>query len=161
MIVSNVRLRVLVEGDLHCLVEAAGVGERNLAALVRRYGAATVDRAAALDQVRLTAARNIANKLWLPDTLGVEHVEVVEAVTESYRFAEHLDLTARHRELIPDAVARKCTIAGTPEDCIAKARELEAAGMTDIAIFVTTQNEAAARTTLERFAEEVMPAVPA
>ena len=33
--------------------------------------------------------------------------------------------------------------------------------MTDIAIFVTTQNETAARTTLERFAAEVMPAVPA
>lgn len=33
------------EGDLHCLVGAAGVGERNLAALVRRYGAATVERA--------------------------------------------------------------------------------------------------------------------
>lgn len=48
------------------------------------------DRAAALDQVRLTAARNIANKLWLPDTLGVEHAEVVEAVTESYRFAEEV-----------------------------------------------------------------------
>ena len=45
MIVSNVRLRFLVEGDLHCLVGAAGVGERNLAALVRRYGAATVERA--------------------------------------------------------------------------------------------------------------------
>ena len=119
------------------------------------------DRTAALDQVRPTAARNIANKRWLPDTLGVEHAEVVEAVTESYRFAEHLDLTARHRKLIPDAVARKCTIAGTPDDCIAKARELEAAGMTDIAIFVTTQNETAARTTLERFAAEVMPAVPA
>ncbi len=119
------------------------------------------DRAAALDQVRPTAARNIANKRWLPDTLGVEHAEVVKAVTESYRFAEHLDLTARHRELIPDAVARKCTIAGTPDDCIAKARELEAAGMTDIAIFVTTQNETAARMTLERFAAEVMPAVSA
>lgn len=115
------------------------------------------DRRAALDQVRPTAARNIANKLWLPDTIGVEHAEVVKAVTESYRFHEHLDLTARHRELIPDAVAQKCTIAGTPEDCIAKVYELEAAGITDIAIFVTTQNEAAARITLERFAKEVMP----
>ena len=117
------------------------------------------DRSAALDQVRPTAARNIANKLWLPETLGIEHAAVVKAVTEQYRFYEHLDLTAKHRELIPDIVARKCTIAGTPQDCIDKARELKAAGLTDIAIFVTTQNEAAARTTLERFAKEVIPSV--
>lgn len=45
MIVANVRLRFLVEGDLHCLVGAAGVGERNLAALVRKHGAATVEQA--------------------------------------------------------------------------------------------------------------------
>lgn len=117
------------------------------------------DRSVALDQVRPTAARNIANKPWLPDTLGLEHADVVKAVTESYRFYEHLDLTAKHRELIPDVVARKCTIAGTPQDCIDKARELKVAGLTDIAIFVTTQNEAAARTTLERFAKEVIPSV--
>ncbi len=117
------------------------------------------DRSAALDQVRPTAARNIANKLWLPETLGIEHAAVVKAVTEQYRFYEHLDLTAKHRELIPDVVARKCTIAGTPQDCIDKAQELKAAGLTDIAIFVTTQNEAAARATLERFAKEVIPSV--
>jgi 5,10-methylenetetrahydromethanopterin reductase len=106
--------------------------------------------------VRPTAARNIARKPWLPDTLGVEHADVVQEVTDSYRFYEHLDLTAKHRELIPDEVARKCTIAGTPEDCIAKSRELEEAGITEIAIFVTSQNEAASRNTLERFARDVI-----
>ena len=147
-------------------VEAAKEGARragkdpSLLRFIAAIDAAIDDDASnALDQVRPTAARNIANKLWLPDTLGVEHADVVKAVTESYRFYEHLDLTAKHRELIPDTVAQKCTIAGTPQDCIDKARELEAAGMTDIAIFVTTQNEDAARLTLERFAREVIPEV--
>ena len=117
------------------------------------------DRAKALDQVRPTAARNIARKPWLPDSLGVEHADVVQEVTDSYNFVEHLDLTAKHRELIPDEVAQKCTIAGTPEDCVAKAKELDEAGITDIAIFVTSQDEAAARTTVERFAREVFPQV--
>lgn len=45
MIVSNVRLRFLVEGDLHCLVGAASVGERSLTALTRKHGAATVEQA--------------------------------------------------------------------------------------------------------------------
>jgi 5,10-methylenetetrahydromethanopterin reductase len=117
------------------------------------------DRAKALDQVRPTAARNIARKPWLPDTLGVEHADVVKEVSDSYQFSEHLDLTAKHRELIPDEVAQKCTIAGTPDDCIAKARELAEAGITDIAVFVTSQDEAASRTTLERFGREVFPHV--
>ncbi len=117
------------------------------------------DRHSALDKVRPTAARNIARKPWLPDTLGVEHADVVREVSEAYKFYEHLDLTAKHRELIPDEVAMKCCIAGTPDDCIAKARELEAAGITEISIFITSQDEDGSRTVLERFASEVIPNV--
>ncbi len=117
------------------------------------------DRARALDKVRPTAARNIARKPWLPKTLGEEHADVVKAVSEAYRFYEHLDLTAKHKGLIPDEVAMKCCIAGTPEDCVAKARELRSAGVTDIAIFVTTQDEAYSWQTIGRFAREVIPFV--
>lgn len=115
------------------------------------------NRTVALDKVRPTAARNIARKPWLPKTLGVDHADVVTRVSQGYDFSQHLDLTAAHRQLIPDVIAQKCTIAGTPQDCINKARELKAAGMTDIAIFVTTQDEAGAKVTLERFSREVIP----
>ncbi|MBM5810900.1 MAG: LLM class flavin-dependent oxidoreductase [Gammaproteobacteria bacterium] len=117
------------------------------------------DRTRALDQVRPTAARNIARKPWLPDTLGIAHADVVRRVTDSYQFYQHLDLTARHRELIPDEVAMKCCIAGTPQDCIDKGRELRAAGINEISIFVTSQDEEGSRRNLVRFAEEVMPHV--
>lgn len=117
------------------------------------------DRRRALDKVRPTAARNIARKPYLPDTLGVDHADVVKAVTESYKFYEHLNLEAKHRELITDEVAMKCCIAGTPADCIAKARELDAAGITEISIFITSQDEAGSHTILQRFAQEVIPHV--
>jgi len=81
----------------------------------------------------------------------------VGRVSEAYRFYEHLDLTAKHRELIPDEVAMKCCIAGTPDDCVAKARELDEAGITEISIFLTSQDEAGSRNVLERFAAEVIP----
>lgn len=113
------------------------------------------DRSKALDKVRPTAARNIARKPWLPDTLGVEHADVIQKVTEAYRFYEHLDLTAKHRELIPDEVAMKCCIAGTPDDCIAKVDELGEAGITEISIFITSQDEDGSHATLRRFAETV------
>lgn len=115
------------------------------------------DRTTALDKVRPTAARNIARKPWLPDTLGVEHAEVVKEVTESYKFYQHLDLTAQHREVIPDEVAMKCCIAGTPEDCINKGKELQQAGITEISIFITSQDESGSHSVLRRFAEEVIP----
>jgi len=115
------------------------------------------DRTKALDQVRPTAARNIANKPWLPDTLGVEHADVVKEVTESYKFYQHLDLTAKHKELVTDEVAMKCCIAGTPDDCIAKGRELKEAGINEISIFITSQDEEGSHRILKRFAEEVFP----
>ncbi|MBT8446242.1 MAG: LLM class flavin-dependent oxidoreductase, partial [Gammaproteobacteria bacterium] len=115
------------------------------------------DRATALDKVRPTAARNIARKPWLPDTLGVEHADVVKAVSESYKFYQHLDLTAKHRELIPDEVAMKCCIAGTPDDCVRKGIELRDAGINEISIFITSQDEAGSSNTLRRFADEVFP----
>jgi len=83
----------------------------------------------------------------------------VKKVSESYKFYQHLDLTAKHRELIPDEVAMKCCIAGTPADCIEKAHELKAAGITEISIFVTSQDEEGSAVTLRRFAGEVMPHV--
>jgi 5,10-methylenetetrahydromethanopterin reductase len=122
-------------------------------------GAIDDDRTTALDQVRPTAARNIARKSWLPDCIGVEHAEVVRKVSEGYRFYQHLDRTAAHRQLVPDAVAMRCCIAGTPQDCIDKVRELEAAGITDIAMTTTAQDERSARNLFERFAREVMPRV--
>lgn len=139
--------------------QAAGRDAGALRFVAAIDGAIDDDRTRACDQVRQTAARNIARKPWLPDCLGVEHAEVVRKVTEAYRFYKHLDLTAQHRELVPDEVAMKCCIAGTPEDCVAKAQELAAAGITDIAVFITAQDLDGSRRKLERFAAEVMPHV--
>ena len=139
--------------------EAAGRDPSKLRFIAAIDAAIDDDRHTALDKVRPTAARNIARKPWLPDTLGVEHADVVREVSEAYKFYEHLDLTAKHRELIPDEVAMKCCIAGTPADCIAKARELEEAGITEISIFITSQDEDGSRTVLERFAAEIIPNV--
>jgi 5,10-methylenetetrahydromethanopterin reductase len=117
------------------------------------------DREKAFQQVRETAARVVANVGWLPDEIAVEHADTLKALKEHYQFYEHLDVTADHRELIPDELASKVCIVGTPEDCIKKCRELKEGGVTDIAIFGTSQDEDATRVKLERFAREVMPHV--
>jgi 5,10-methylenetetrahydromethanopterin reductase len=139
--------------------ESAGRDPAKLRFIAAIDAAIDNDRRTALDKVRPTAARNIARKPWLPDTLGLEHADVVRKVSEAYKFYEHLDLTAKHRELIPDDVAMKCCIAGTPDDCVAKAEELENAGINEISLFITSQDEAGSRLVLERFAAEVIPRV--
>jgi 5,10-methylenetetrahydromethanopterin reductase len=164
---------VIVDGHMggnaegaRATVEAATRGaakagrDRNALRFIAAIDGAIEDqRITALDQVRQTAARNIARKPYLPACIGVEHAESVRAVSEAYKFYQHLDLTAKHRHLVPDEVAMKCCIAGTPDDCVAKAKELAGAGITDIAVFVTAQDLAASRRKLERFAQEVMPYV--
>ena len=45
LILSNVRLKFLVEGDLHCQVGATMVGERNLKVLLDKYGPRLLDSA--------------------------------------------------------------------------------------------------------------------
>lgn len=137
--------------------EKAGKDPGKLRFIAAIDSAIDEDRTKALNKVRPTAARNIAKKPWLPDTLGVEHADVVKAVSEAYKFYKHLDLTAKHKELITDEVAMKCCIAGTPEDCIAKGKELKEAGINEISLFITSQDEEGSHNVLRRFANEVFP----
>jgi len=66
MILLNVRLPVLVEGDLQCQVGACSVGERALLQLLRQYGSASVD--GAIDEVlRRSEAQMHARIRDLPD----------------------------------------------------------------------------------------------
>lgn len=51
----------------------------------------------------------------------------------------------------------KCCIAGTPQHCMEKGRELTGAGINEISIFITSQDEEGSHNTLRRFAEEVIP----
>lgn len=137
------------------LVGAAGVGERNLAALVRRYGAATVERAVealldASERHMRAEIRAIPNGRYVAER-GIVH---------DRRVTIRVQVDVHDDTITFDYSGSDGQVPGyvnSPSANTAPATR----GMTDIAIFVTTQNEAAARTTLERFAEEVMPAVPA
>lgn len=63
LILSGVRLRALVEGDIRCQIGATAIGERRLLDLLKKYGPDTIERATAelLDaserQVRAEIAR--------------------------------------------------------------------------------------------------------
>ena len=61
MILTNVQLRFLVEGDLHCLVGATIVGERNLKALLEKYELSVLD--GAIDDILDASERQMREEL--------------------------------------------------------------------------------------------------
>lgn len=61
LILANVRLRALVEGDLHCLVGATTVGERDLKRLLDKYGLDPLDTA--IDAILDASERQMREEL--------------------------------------------------------------------------------------------------
>ena len=72
LMLLNVKIPFLLEGDLHCQVGAATIGERALVDLLQEYGAATIEEAvdALLDSTEQQMRAEIAR---IPD--GVYHAE--------------------------------------------------------------------------------------
>ena len=69
MILSNVRLEFLVEGDIQCLVGATTVGERNLKSLLEKYDIALMSRA--IDDILDASELADARRDWQDPRRGV------------------------------------------------------------------------------------------
>lgn len=61
VILNNVTLKSLVEGDLHCQVGATSVGERSLKELIARYGIATLE--AAIEEILGASDRQMREEI--------------------------------------------------------------------------------------------------
>ncbi|MBI2849362.1 MAG: hydantoinase B/oxoprolinase family protein [Chloroflexi bacterium] len=61
MILLNVHMRFMVEGDLHCQVGAARIGERGILAVLQKYGAHTVARA--VSEILSATERQMAQEI--------------------------------------------------------------------------------------------------
>jgi 5,10-methylenetetrahydromethanopterin reductase len=81
-----------------------------------------------------------------------------EAVLAHYRYDEHMSpaVGERFAALIPDAVVSELSLAGTPEECRARAAALFAAGVDEILINPYGVDGAPRAATLEAFAREVI-----
>jgi 5,10-methylenetetrahydromethanopterin reductase len=139
--------------------ERAGRDPASVRVLFAAAAACDEDVEKAMAQVRDTAARAVANVGWLPDSIKTEHADAIKELKEHYKFYDHLDTRADHLRLVPDELARQTTIVGTREECIARCRELEAGGITDIGITGSTLDEHGMRENLELFARDIVPYV--
>ena len=115
------------------------------------------DRVLALAAVRPAVAVNLrfTDPAW---PLSEAARRARAAVTELYRHDEHMSPAAADKfaEAIPDEVVDEFAIAGTPAECLAKARAIFAAGIDEIMIHAYGVAGASRGATIETFAREVI-----
>ncbi len=111
------------------------------------------------DKARATVRRRVANRVHHNFRSTLETVPV-EELDDVKRFMEEFDEMKPMEErsdpsLVTDYMVQRFSIAGTPEECIARVKELEDAGVSRIML---TPTRAIYNETMETWAREVMPA---
>ncbi len=122
----------------------------------------TDDIAAACEQVRWFPAM-VSNHVMdllsrydrsqLPEGL-TSYVEQWER--QRYDYAEHSRVGAKHGEFVSDETCERFCILGTPEQHVAKLKQLEAAGVDQWNIYLMTSGQ---EHTLETYGKEIIPAL--
>jgi probable F420-dependent oxidoreductase len=122
----------------------------------------TNDIAAACEQVRWFPAM-VSNHVMdllskydrsqLPEGL-TSYVEQWER--QRYDYAEHSRVGAKHGEFVSDETCERFCILGTPDQHVAKLKQLEAAGVDQWNIYLMTSGQ---EHTLETYGKEIIPAL--
>jgi 5,10-methylenetetrahydromethanopterin reductase len=81
-------------------------------------------------------------------------LEDIRAMKERYDYYAHTSSAAPHAELVTDRIIDAVAVAGTPSDVIPRFRELNALGVEQFVLTVTTPHP---ERTLQLLAEEVLP----
>jgi 5,10-methylenetetrahydromethanopterin reductase len=84
-----------------------------------------------IDDVRSwvsTQARLLAHYKQLPPSLA-RFSDAIARSAQSYDYAEHLSTTASHSSAVSDELVRALAVVGSPEECTARLRELQAVGV--------------------------------
>jgi len=75
---------------------------------------------------------------------------------ERYDYSEHSRVGAKHGEFVSDETCERFCILGTPEQHVAKLKQLEAAGVDQWNIYLMTSGQ---EHTLETYGKEIIPAL--
>jgi 5,10-methylenetetrahydromethanopterin reductase len=145
-------------GELRAGREAAGRAHQPFQTYLGVAAAVDDDRERALAAVRPhVAASALVHPRWPLSDAAREAGARVQGV---YTYDEHMSPSDKFAGLIPDEVVQEFAIAGTPDECIAQARELFAAGIDEITIRPFALAGGTRAATAEAFARDVMSAFP-
>lgn len=111
------------------------------------------DRRKAIAAVRPHVARSLLTPQFMLSAAASAAREKLRSV---YNYYEHMSPTAHHADLIPDEVVPEYAIAGTPSECIQQVAQLFDLDIDQITIRPYGAEGAPRKTTIKRFAEEVV-----
>jgi probable F420-dependent oxidoreductase len=117
------------------------------------------DLAAARDQVRWFPAMVSNHVMDLVERYGFDS-EIPEALTDYvkarkfYDYKDHSRVGAAHGEFVTDEICDRFCVLGTPDQAVAKLKELEAIGVDQFDVYLMTEGQ---EQTLETYGSEIIP----
>ncbi len=139
--------------------EAAGRDPEALECIVCAPSHISDDLAHARDQVRWFPAMVSNHVMDLIERYGFdgdipsELTEYVK-VRRGYDYADHSRVGAKHGEFVTDEICDRFCVLGTPEQAVAKLRELERVGVGQFNVYLMTENQEA---TLAAYGDAIIP----
>jgi probable F420-dependent oxidoreductase len=142
--------------------QEAGRDPAALKCIVSAPSHITDDIAAAREQVRWFPAMVSNHVRDLIRRYGADGSVIPKALTDyvpddtGYDYDEHSRVGAKHGAFVTDEICDRFCVLGTPEQAIAKLRELEAIGVDQFNIYLMTEGQEAI---LETYGREIIPAM--
>lgn len=79
----------------------------------------------------------------------------IDRIRESYDYYHHMDTEASHADLVPDELVDLFALAGTPDECAQRLKEIEALGVDQVSIVPFVRPGQSKETTIRTFADIV------
>lgn len=109
------------------------------------------DGTRARDLVRAHVSRVVIRPL--PAEIPAADMAAVEKIRETYDYYHHMDTEASHADLVPDSLVDRFALAGTPDECRDRLRELRGLGVDQVSIIPFTPPGGDRGQTMKLFAE--------
>lgn len=109
------------------------------------------DSRAARDLVRAHVSRIVIRPL--PAPIDPDLQLAVERIRERYDYYHHMDPKADHADFVPDELVDLFALAGTPEECRARVKEISRLGVDQISIIPFVPPGESRAATMRQFAD--------
>lgn len=111
------------------------------------------DRTEARDLVRAHVSRVAIRPL--PAKVDPALEKAIDRIRDSYNYYEHMNTEAAHADLVPDELVDLFALAGTPDECAQRLKEIESAGVNQVSIVPFVRPGQSKEATIRTFADIV------
>lgn len=117
------------------------------------------DSTEARDLVRAHVSRVAIRPL--PAKVDPALEKAIDRIRETYDYYEHMNTEAAHADLVPDELVDLFALAGTPDECAARLKDIESLGVDQVSIVPFVRPGQSREATIRTFADIVAGMTPA